>query len=70
MPFVTGSDPGTSTVCYQLVVPDDLYFRAAVRGVLEALTDSENWEQVGAATPAEYAALAQTMYDNFIESAC
>lgn len=65
MPFVTGDDPGTAVTCFVLEIPDDIYFRAAVRGVLLALTDPESWEQLGSASPEQYAALAQTMYDSF-----
>jgi len=67
MPFVTGDDPGSAVVCYQLQIPDTIYFRSAVRGVLLSLTDPANWEQMGSASPDQYAALAQTMYDSLDE---
>lgn len=67
---MTGDDPGTATTCQELHIPDDLYFRAAVRGVLLDLTDAANWQQLGDATPEEYAALAQTMFDSFEASSC
>lgn len=64
MPFLTGDDPGTARECWQISVPDDVYFRSAVWGQLYDLIQPENWEQLGAATPELYAALAANMLDN------
>ena len=70
MPWLTGGDPGAATTCRPLDIPDDLYFRAAVRGAIFDLTRPENWEQFGALSPAEAAALAITMYEAFDDSQC
>lgn len=70
MPWLTGGDPGAATICRPLDIPDDLYFRAAVRGAIFDLTRPENWEQFGALSPAEAAALAITMYEAFDDSQC
>ena len=70
MPFMTGDDPGATTTCHEINIPDDIYFRMAVRGALLELADARNWEQLGSATPDEYATLAQTMIDAFNASSC
>jgi len=70
MPYITGEDPGTDTTCRELNIPDDLYFIAAVSGALLELTNPANWEQFGSASPADYAALAETMLAAFQTSEC
>lgn len=70
MPFLTGDVPAGSSHCYPLFVPDDLYFRLAVRGAIWELTKPEAWEQFGTLTPDESAALALEMYESFAQSEC
>lgn len=70
MPYVTGEDPGGLVTCQEIHIPDDLYFRAAVKGQLLELTKPEAWEKLGSATPERYAELAQTMYEFFQASSC
>ena len=68
MPYITGDDPGTATVCYTLEVPDDPYFIAAVVGAISDLTEAENWEQItGELTADDAAALAETMFESLTE---
>jgi hypothetical protein len=68
MPYITGDDPGTATVCYTLAIPDDLYFIGAVVGAIAYLTEPENWEQVsGELTPDEASQLAYDMLDSLME---
>lgn len=70
MPFLTGDTPGGSSNCYPLFIPDDLYFRLAVRGAIHELTLPENWEKFGDLTPDEAAQLALTMYNSFVDGEC
>jgi len=67
MPYITGDTP-TASLCYQVTVPDDLYFIAAFKGALLSLTDPANWEQVsGSLSPDDAAALALDLYDSLTE---
>ena len=70
MPYLTGDDTGAVVDCRTLGVPDDLYFRMALRGALLELTNPENWEQFGDQTPEQYAALADNMVMAFFEGLC
>lgn len=70
MPYLTGSNPGAARVCFTFAVPDDLYFRAAVRGAILVLADPEMWEDVGDLTPQEAADLASDMLENHTETGC
>ena len=70
MPYLTGDDTGAVVDCRTLGVPDDLYFRMAVRGALMELARPENWEQFGDQTPEQYAELANKMVLAFFEGQC
>lgn len=71
MPYLTGSDPGTTTFCREILIPDEDAFIQAVNGALYDLTRPENWEQTsGDLTPDEAADIALTMYTAFVASAC
>lgn len=71
MPWLTPADATpTGITCRVLLIPDDLEYIQAVTGALLELTYPYNWEQYGAATPDEVAALFQTMLFEYLESEC
>lgn len=70
VPYLTGNTPGGGDTCHPLFIPDDLFFRAAVRGALYELTDPAIWEQFGTLSPDDCAALAMEMIDQFNTDVC
>jgi microcystin-dependent protein len=71
MPWLTPEDASpVGTSCRVLLIPNDLEYIQAVTGALLELTYPHNWEQYGAATPDEVAALFQTMLFDYLESEC
>mgnify|MGYP000405387397 CR=1 FL=1 len=67
MPYITPNSIPTTVYCGRLLIPDDIYILAAVKGAIFELTKSENWEQVGAKTPDEMATEMSKMYDILME---
>jgi microcystin-dependent protein len=51
-----------------LVIPNDVQLIAAVNGALLTIAEAANWEQFGAATPEQSAALMWTMFLEYLES--
>lgn len=67
MPYITPNNIPTTVYCGRLLIPDDIYILAAVKGAIYELTLPETWEQVGTKTPAEMAAEMEKMYDTLME---
>lgn len=71
MPWLTGDTIAAADfICRRLVIPNDIALIMAVNGALLDLVKPRNWEQHGAATPDETAALMQTMFFDYQESEC
>lgn len=71
MPWLTPEDNAPAdTVCRTLEIPNDIGYITAVTGALLDLTNARNWEQHGAATPEETAALMMQMFLAFTASEC
>jgi len=62
----------TSFICRRVIIPNDLGYIIAVNGALLSLTEAENWEQFGTATPEEAASNMFDMWEDyeFSGSAC
>lgn len=58
----------TSFICRRVRIPNDLDLIMAVSGALLELTKAHNWEQFGAATPDETAALMSDLFDDYVAS--
>jgi len=65
MPYLTPNTSPTDTTCRALFIPNDPEFLAIVRGALEELTFSYNFDEFGALTPAQTAAAFAPMFDAF-----
>lgn len=71
MAWLTPDDNApVGTVCRTLVIPNDVEYISAVTGALLDLTHAYNWEQFGAATPDEVAAIMLQMFLDFTASEC
>lgn len=71
MPWLTpASNAPVGTVCRTLQIPNDLEYIRSVTGALLELTYPDNWEQFGAATPDEVAAVFQTMLSTYLDVPC
>lgn len=70
MPYLTPQATPDSTICRVLLIPDELYWLAAVQGALDELTKVYNWEQVTGITPQEAAEAAQKIVFQTYESVC
>lgn len=53
--------------CARIRIPDSDDFEAAFKGALLLLAEPYNWEQFGAATPSQCAALFDTAYDEYVQ---
>lgn len=71
MPWLTPEDNApVGTICRTINIPNDIGYLSAVTGALLELTKAHNWEQHGAATPDEVAALLLPMFLDFTASEC
>ncbi len=71
MPYITPENTPIEILCWRIYVPNDLKFRAAIRGQLYELVEAFNWEQTSGITVDETTQLAATMfYDMPEETAC
>jgi len=62
--WITPDEASQDTRLIEIRVPDDTYLYACLLGCVLLLIDSANWEQVGALSAAEIAALfAPTVQD-------
>lgn len=67
--WLTGNTTAAADfICRRLLIPNDLDLIFAVNGALLSLTEAWNWEQFGAATPEETAALMAEMYQVYWSS--
>lgn len=67
--WLTGNTiTATDFICRRVRIPNDFELITAVNGALLSLIYAYNWEQFGAATPEQTAALMQTMFYEYIES--
>lgn len=67
--WLTGDDPPTDDyICRRLRIPNELSVIMAVNGALLMLTEVENWEQHGTATPDDIAALMAVMFYEYEEN--
>lgn len=65
MGYLTADTCPTESVCRALFIPNDEAFLAIVRGALEELTFSYNYDKYGTLTPSEMAACYLDMFDRF-----
>jgi len=63
--YATPDTIPAGTTCRSLFIPDDELFLGAVRGALQTLIDSRNWEKYGDLTPQEAADAMVDMFDMF-----
>ena len=68
--WITPDEIPASLICRALSIPDEPIIVGAVAGALLPLIYEENWEQVGAVTPAEMASSMRTMYEAFFQDSC
>ena len=68
--WITPDTIPADTICRALLIPNDPVFYANVVGALLPLCYVDNWEQVGAVTPAQAVAAAKIMFDAFVQSTC
>lgn len=66
--YLTPDAPASGFVCRTLRIPNGEEFLAAVNGALLELCNHWNWEQFGALSPVDTAALFFTMYEDYRES--
>jgi len=67
MPYLTGSSiPTADFICRRLRIPNDIDLIISVNGALDELTNPENWEQFGTATPEEAAAAMDSMFREYL----
>lgn len=62
--------PTGETKCLPVLIPNSTGFQACVEGALLALTELENWEEFGTATPEECVDAATEMYLQLIKRKC
>lgn len=70
MPYITPQSTPDTTICRVLLIPDELYWLAAVQGALDELTKPYNWEQVTGITPQEAAERAIELVQQTYEGKC
>jgi len=70
MPYLTGDEIPSETVCKVVRIPDDPALIRAFRGALLELTYSHNWEQYGSITPDEAAQAFLDAFWTFEEDDC
>ena len=58
------------TICYQIEVPDNIYYRAAFMGALYNLTSARFWQDDLAHTALQVALVWQEIYDNIRRGNC
>lgn len=66
--WVTPDSLPSTYLCRRLLIPNQLFFIAAVNGAIEQLAHEYNWEQVGTVTAEEAAAAMEQMYNQYQES--
>lgn len=65
--WLTPDAPGSGYICRTLKIPNSIAFLAMVNGALRDLTLPWNFEQSGALTPDQTAALFQQMYEDYVQ---
>jgi hypothetical protein len=70
MGWLTPDNIPSTTVCRQLLIPDNTLIVAAVNGALCRLTEADRWEQYGAVTPDEMAAAMIDVVGEYFTSEC
>jgi hypothetical protein len=70
MGWLTPDTIPSTTVCRQLLIPDNTLIVAAVNGALCRLAEAERWEQYGAVTPEEMAAAMIDVVGQYFISEC
>lgn len=66
--LTTDTSAPTDFICRRVRIPNDINLIGAVTGALLLLANEGNWEQFGAATPAQTALLFSDMLIDYLES--
>lgn len=66
--WLTPDEVPDARICRVLHIPDELHLIGAVSGAIALLSDEENWEAFGTATPAECATAFMGMVEGYFSS--
>lgn len=67
--WITPDEASSDTRLIEIRVPDDAYLYGCLLGAVYLLTMLENWEEIGAITPAEAAALFSSTFADLVANA-
>jgi hypothetical protein len=67
--WITPDEAGTDTRLISVRVPDDEYLYSCLIGAVLLLTESWNWEGIGALTPDEVSALFLPTFQDLADNA-
>lgn len=70
MPYLTPDSPPEDTVCFKIVIPNDIGWIGIFKGAVSELIKSYNFEAFGTSTPEETAAVFLDAYDLMVFAEC